>query len=110
MAAASQRVLIYRDARGREPFTEWHAALAGSRAHRRILARLNRLRLGNFGDCKPVGGGVLELRIDYGPGYRVVVARDGGTPVVLLCGGDKSSQRDDIAAALRFWREYKETR
>jgi putative addiction module killer protein len=71
-----------------------------------IQARLNRVRLGNFGDARALGGGVEELRIDYGPGYRIYFGRDGQTVVVLLCAGDKRSQRHDIETAKAYWRDY----
>ena len=71
-----------------------------------VRARLNRIRLGNFGDCKSVGGGVEELRIDFGPGYRVYYGREGSLVVVLLCGGSKKSQARDIVTAQRQWKEY----
>ncbi len=69
---------------------------------------MNRLRIGNFGDCKPIEGGVFELKIDYGPGYRIYIGRYKKEVVILLCGGDKSSQRDDIRQALMYWKEYQE--
>ena len=75
----------------------------------RILARLARVRLGNVGDCKPVGEGVSELRVDYGPGYRVYFGQKGRTLVVLLCGGDKRTQDRDIRQAKQYWREFKES-
>jgi len=71
-----------------------------------VRSRLNRIRLGNFGDCKSVGGGVEELRIDFGPGYRVYYGREGALVVVLLCGGSKKSQARDIVTAQRQWKEY----
>ena len=71
-----------------------------------IRARLNRIRLGNFGDCKSVGGGVDELRIDFGPGYRIYFGRDGATVIVVLCGGDKKTQARNISTAQRYWKEY----
>lgn len=110
MGEGELRLVFYRDGRGREPFAEWHARLADRRAQATILARLNRLRAGNFGVCEPVGGGVLELKIDHGPGYRVYLGRDGPTVVVLLCGGDKSTQRKDIRTAKRYWEHYQEAR
>ena len=88
------------------PFSEWLASLKDSRAVGIVRARLNRIRLGNFGDCKPVGNGVEELRIDFGPGYRVYYGREGSLVVVLLCGGDKRTQARDILAAQKRWREY----
>ncbi len=69
--------------------------------------RLDRLEQGNFGDCKAVGDGVLELRMDFGPGYRVYFAEDGPDVVLLLLGGDKSTQDKDIETAKTYWREYR---
>ncbi len=71
-----------------------------------MRSRLNRIRLGNFGDCKSVGGGVEELRIDFGPGYRVYYGREGSLAVVLLGGGSKKSQARDIVTAQRRWKEH----
>ena len=71
-----------------------------------VRARLNRIRLGNFGDCKAVGGGVEELRIDFGPGYRIYYGREGQLAVILLCGGSKGTQARDILRAQKHWKEY----
>src|ERR1700690_116500 len=71
-----------------------------------VRARLNRIRLGNFGDCKSVGGGVEELRIDFGPGYRVYFGRDGAAVVVLVGGGSKRTQTREIRTAQQCWKEY----
>jgi putative addiction module killer protein len=71
-----------------------------------VLARLERLEAGNFGDVKALRDGVSEMRIDWGPGYRVCFGRDGRTVVVLLCGGDKRRQDADIKRAVDLWREY----
>jgi len=80
-------------------FGSWIGALRDLRAVARIDARIGRLRLGNFGDVKSVGDGVGELRIDFGPGYRVYFTRQGDKVVVLLCAGDKGSQARDIKLA-----------
>ncbi len=74
----------------------------------RVLARLARVRRGNLGDCKSVGEGVSELRVDYGPGYRVYFAQKGQTLVILLCGGDKRTQEKDIQRAKQYWHDYKQ--
>jgi len=84
----------------------WLADLNDNRARARINARIARLAAGNFGDCKPVGNAVFELRIDYGPGYRVYFARIGPSVVLLLLGGDKRRQSADISRAIKFWRDY----
>lgn len=82
-----------------ETFRSWLADLRDRRAVARIAARIDRLKLGNPGDVKSVGGGVSELRIDYGPGYRLYFKRVGQEIVLLLCGGDKSTQDRDIERA-----------
>jgi putative addiction module killer protein len=99
-------VIVYRDVHGREPFTEWLNALRHPPFRRRILRRLLRLETGNFGDYKSVGSGVYELRFFFGSGYRVYFGQTGNTLVILLCGGDKSSQRTDIRKAQEYWQEY----
>ncbi len=82
------------------------AALANRQARARVLVRVLRMAAGNFGDCKPLDGGVCELRIDWGPGYRVHDALAGRRVVLLLLGGDKRRQRADIAAALTYWQDW----
>ena len=82
-----------------EAFAAWFRGLADRRAKARIQVRIDRLSLGNPGDVKPVGEGVSELRIDYGPGYRVYFVQRGAALIVLLAGGDKRAQTQDIAAA-----------
>jgi len=81
-------------------YAAWFASLRDPQARARVLVRIRRLSLGNPGDVKPVGAGLSELRIDHGPGYRVYFCRRGETLVILLGGGDKTSQRRDIATAL----------
>ena len=82
-------------------------SLKNLEAQGRILARLERVRLGLLGDCKPVGGGVFELRVDTGPGYRVYFGEEERTVVILLCGGSKATQRRDLAAARSYWKDYR---
>jgi putative addiction module killer protein len=89
-------------------FAAWFDALADERAQDKIVARLGRVRLGNFGDCRSVGEGVRELRIDVGPGYRVYFVRRGPAVYLLLTGGDKGSQQRDIEAAKEMARMVKE--
>ena len=93
------------EVRQTEVFAEWFAGLRDRTARARITVRIRRLSLGNPGDVKPVGGGVAEMRIDYGPGYRVYFVRRGDTVIVLLCGGDKRHQDRDITRALELVRE-----
>jgi putative addiction module killer protein len=93
------------DVRQTEVFARWFESLRDRRARARIDARIRRLSLGNPGDVRPVGEGVSELRIDYGPGYRVYFVQREQTLVVLLAGGDKDSQTRDIKTALRLARE-----
>ena len=91
-----------------ETFRKWFAKLRDERAATTIASRLDRLAFGHAGDAEPVGRGVSELRIHYGPGYRVYFQRRGDTIIVLLCGGDKGSQARDIKTALRLTDEWSE--
>jgi putative addiction module killer protein len=88
-------------------FADWLDKLKDTNAVGRILVRIRRLSLGNPGDVKPVGEGVSEIRIDYGPGYRVYYLKRGQTLVILLCGGDKSSQDADIVKAKALAKEVR---
>ena len=107
MEATPKELHIYITEEGREPFSEWLASLRDIKARAKIRVRLDRVRLGNLGDCHGVGEGVQELRIDYGPGYRVYFGLEGQTIVLLLCGGDKSTQTKDIETAKRYLNEYR---
>jgi putative addiction module killer protein len=91
-----------------DTFGDWFGGLRDMRAKARIDMRLIRLAQGNSGDAQPVGGGISELRIDYGPGYRVYYLRRGPVVVVLLCGGDKGTQTRDIALAKELAAQWKE--
>jgi putative addiction module killer protein len=86
-------------------FAQWLDELRDIHARARVQARIERLAAGNPGDVEPVGEGVSELRIDYGPGYRVYFKKRGREPIILLAGGDKSTQAKDIKAALRLARD-----
>jgi len=101
-------VLHYQTASRRIPYREWVDAMKDKDGQAVVLARVNRLACGSFGDWRSVGGGVSELRIDYGPGYRVYFGRKGKTVVILLCGGDKGSQKTDIKTAKEYWKDYEE--
>lgn len=92
---------------GRSVFSEWLDALSDHQGQAAIDGRLDRMAQGNFGDCRPVGGGVWELRVHSGPGYRIYYGEDGEVVVVLLCGGDKRSQRRDIIRARRYLADYR---
>ncbi len=91
----------------KKPFKEWLDGLKDIAARNTIRIRLDRVRLGNIGNNRSVGEGVYELKIDYGPGYRVYYALEGQTVILLLLGGDKSSQKNDIAQAKAFWSDHK---
>jgi putative addiction module killer protein len=96
-----------RHADGGVPLSDWLDTLRDARARARIVARLDRLRVGLLGDWKSAGNGVVELRIDYGPGYRVYCGQDGESLILLLCGGDKRTQARDIEKAHGYWKDYK---
>jgi putative addiction module killer protein len=83
-----------------DAFDKWLKGLRDLQARERVFTRIRRLREGNPGDVRPVGEGVSEMRIDYGPGYRLYFVQRGSALIILLCGGDKSSQGEDIAKAL----------
>ena len=99
-------VLEYTTEDGRGPYRDWMANLSDRDARVRVRVRIDRVSLGNFGDWHAVGGGVSELRIPYGPGYRVYFGRHGNQLVILLCGGDKRTQLQDIAMAQAYWADY----
>lgn len=100
--------IIYQTSTGIRPFDEWVKALRDRQALARIEKRLIRLRDGNPGDYKAIGMGIYELRIDYGPGYRVYFAFSGQQVVLLLCGGDKKTQTADIEKAGAYWNDFQE--
>jgi putative addiction module killer protein len=93
---------------GKDVVDEWIARLADDRAEAKIFARIERLSSGNFGDCRSLGAGLFELRIDTGPGYRIYYATIGRTCVLLLCGGDKRRQSSNIQRARQYLKDYLE--
>lgn len=90
-----------------DEFSDWLSRLRDSQARARVIVRIQRVEEGNFGDAAPVGDGVSELRVHYGPGYRLYIVSQGETVVVLLCGGDKSTQKRDIEKARKLAKELK---
>ncbi len=95
------------EVRQSEAFASWLGDLNDERARAKIAVRIRRLSLGNFGDVKPAGEGVSEARIDYGPGYRLYFVRRGKEVIVLLCGGDKRTQAEDIKSAKAMAKQLK---
>ncbi len=102
-------VLRYVSGSGEDVIGNWLIKLRDERTQAKITTRFLRLTAGNFGDCKSLGGGIGELRIDWGPGYRIYYAMLSRTRVLLLCGGDKRSQNADIRRARDYWKDYKRT-
>lgn len=107
MLVVKKEILIYLTLEGKASYEEWLGSLRDRKAAAKVRIRIDRVRLGNFGDCRFVGEGVHELIIDYGPGYRVYFAQDGKTIVILLCGGDKRTQNQDINKAQEYWTDYR---
>lgn len=97
----------YVDKDGNSPYESWLSSIKDIKGKAKILSRVDRMELGNFGDSEPVGDGISELRIHYGPGYRVYYAREGKYIYILLSGGDKSTQKDDIKLAKKYWKAHK---
>jgi putative addiction module killer protein len=102
------KIKIYSTAKGKKPFIEWLEDL-DTKISSIVQTRINRVILGNFGDCKTIknGEGIHELRIDYGAGYRIYYGMEEKVIVILLVGGSKKSQAKDIAKAKEYWLEYK---
>jgi putative addiction module killer protein len=109
MEVQPKEIRRYVTADARIPFDEWYFSLRDSKTQYKIDARLERVSIGNLGDYRSVGEGVCELRIKYGPGYRIYFGQIGTTIVLLLCGGDKSTQEQDINKAKEYWAEYEDS-
>ena len=107
MEARKREIFYYKTPSRKVIVRDWLESLSDRKARAIIRLRLGRMEQGNLGDYRTVGGGVMELRMDYGPGYRVYFAFDGPIIVVLLCGGDKRTQTADIRLAGQYWKAYK---
>ena len=107
MEIQSQTILNYQTSEGKQPFDDWYNTLKETKTRLIIRKRINRLALGNFGDCKTLKDGLFEVRIDYGPGYRLYFAQEGQQIILLLSGGDKSTQEVDIQKAKEYYDDYK---
>jgi len=97
---------VYETSSGKRPFEVWLKSLREVHTRAKIRIRLDRLRMGNFGDCKSIAGGICELRIHYGPGIRIYYGKVKSRVILLLCGGDKGSQVKDISKAKEYLRDY----
>lgn len=101
-------VKLYGESGSKVPYLKWIDSIKDKEIRIRIQQRIRRLELGNFGNCKALKDGIYELKLDFGPGYRIYYGLEGKTIVILLCGGNKSTQKDDIEKAKKFWKNYKE--
>lgn len=102
----NNQIRIYKSAAGRIPFVEWLADMRDVVGRAKVKVRIRRAGLGNLGDHRSVGAGVVELKVDHGPGYRIYLGLYGRELIVLLCGGAKSTQEKDIARAREYWEDY----
>ncbi|MFA7327944.1 MAG: type II toxin-antitoxin system RelE/ParE family toxin [Candidatus Ratteibacteria bacterium] len=104
-----KRSIIYKSAKGSEPYVKYVDSLKDREGAAKIRVRVTRAELGNLGDHRSLGQGVVELKIDFGPGYRVYVGFQGKELIVLLCAGDKGSQSKDVKRAMDYWSDYRRT-
>ncbi len=107
MPNLSNTINEYTDERGKSPYAEWLADLRDARAKAKVIIQVDKMELGLFGDSQPIGDGLSELRVHYGPGYRVYYSKEGRQVYLLLCGGDKSTQAKDIKQAKSYWQDHK---
>ena len=106
MEVTPWEVEVYTNQKGKQPFTEWLNSLKDLQGADKILLRIRRIQMGNLGDYKFIADGVFELRINFASGYRVYFGKVENRVILLLCGGDKSSQKSDIQQALQYWADY----
>ncbi|CAC5345551.1 hypothetical protein PA905_36430 [Planktothrix agardhii CCAP 1459/11A] len=106
MESQPREIQRYVTPEGKVPFAEWLDSLRDRKARLKIQTKLRRIHLGNWGDYRSLGEGVYEFKINYGPGYRIYFGQVGLTLILLLCGGDKSTQQQDIEKAKEYWRNY----
>ncbi|MBS3028777.1 MAG: type II toxin-antitoxin system RelE/ParE family toxin [Dolichospermum sp. DET50] len=106
MEAQPREIQNYITSNRKTPFAEWLDDLKDLQAIIKIEKRIKRVKLGNLGNYRTVGEGVCEIKIDYGPGYRIYFGQIGSKIILLLCGGDKSTQEQDILTAKEYWRDY----
>ena len=105
-----KEIRLYKTDSGKEPFEDWLIKIKDKVTKARIRRRIDRLSFGQEGDCKSVGSGVYELRLMFGSGYRIYYGKSGDIVIVLLLGGDKGAQEEDIKKAHTYWRESQENR
>ena len=105
MDVTRRKIKIFQDSNGNEPFTKWIKTVSTT-IRARVFTKLDRVETGNLGDCKFIGEGVSEFRLHFGPGYRIYYGEIDNTIILLLCGGDKSTQTKDVKKAKKYWNEY----
>ena len=105
MKITEKRLIPYTNEQGRQPVIDWLENL-DKKTRTRITSRFSRIALGNYGDCKSLDNEIRELRFDFGPGYRIYFGEDGDKIIILLIGGDKSTQKKDIKQAKEYWIDY----
>lgn len=108
MEAVKYEIGYYTTRNGKIPLNEWFLDLKDGRAEAIVRKRIDRISRGNFGDCKLLGDGLFELRVHFGPGYRIYFGKHKMLYILLLCGGDKRMQRWDIMRAKHYWADYQE--
>jgi putative addiction module killer protein len=106
--ADKKSIEIYQTTDGKEPYTDWFDSIKDVKTQARVMMRIRRLETGNLGDYKALGSGIFELRLDFGPGYRVYFGEKNKKLIILLAGGSKKTQKNDIVIAKQFWENYRE--